>query len=126
MNPVEDPRFLAAVDMLRRCGSREFQIRYDEEQDPVVWVAVIRLQIDANSRPTGPGVMTVWKCAAGMNPLTAVLALCDETVDGGECQHCHRPAGFDRDFGRMPLPDLFCWYQFDPELATFRRGCEGT
>jgi hypothetical protein len=25
----------------------------------------------------------------------------------------------------MPLNESVCWYQWDPEMKTFRRGCEG-
>jgi hypothetical protein len=54
-----------------------------------------------------------------------VLRLCAQVVDGGRCTHCRRPTGLSEDLDAMPLDRLVCWYQWDPELATFRRGCEG-
>ena len=67
-----------------------------------------------------------WEVAAAANPVRAALRLCEQLVDGGMCTHCNRPAGLEPDsIDAMPLNDLVCWYQYDPELKTFRRGCEG-
>jgi hypothetical protein len=35
---VEDPRYIGAIELIRRVGAREIQLRYDEEQHPIVWV----------------------------------------------------------------------------------------
>ena len=111
---TNDPRFIAAIDLLRRTGARRIQIRYSDDEQPVVWFLVASY---------GGGR---WDTAAGPNPLIAALRLCESLIDGGQCKHCNRPSGFDEDFDTMPLNDVVCWYQFDPELATFRRGCEAT
>jgi hypothetical protein len=58
-----------------------------------------------------------------MDPLDAVFRLCDEVIDGGQCTHCRKPAGFEPSIETMPLNQFVCWYQWDPELKTFRRGC---
>jgi hypothetical protein len=109
--PLElDPRFIGAVDLIGRTGAQEFQIRYTDDE-PVVWVA--RAQWHGQ-----------WQSGSGPDPLAAVFRLCEQVVDGGQCTHCRRPAGFTADFEEMPLSELVCWYQWDPELATFRRGCE--
>lgn len=61
-----------------------------------------------------------------MDPLRAVLRLLDRMIDGGECTHCHKPTAVSDNFAApTPLAEHICWYVFDPELATFRRGCEG-
>ena len=56
--------------------------------------------------------------------------LCRQVIDGGECVHCGKGAGFDDDPQPHPLndavADLICWYRFDPGLSTYRRSCEGT
>ena len=39
VDPRLDPRFIAGVDMVRRTGVSDIQIRYDDEQEPIVWVA---------------------------------------------------------------------------------------
>lgn len=106
-----DPRFGPAVELLGRTGAAQFQIRYCDESPPTVWIAAARW--GAN-----------WETAAAMTPTRALFRLCDQVIDGGRCQHCGRPAGFTPDLDAMPAGPLVCWYQWDPELATFRRGCE--
>jgi hypothetical protein len=113
--PTMDARFRAAVDMIGRTGATSFQIRYSDDEQPTVWMAVAEYQ-------RGEG--TYFDAAAGMDPLRAVLRLCELMIDGGFCTHCHKPTGFTEDFDPMPLEEAVCWYQFDPELKTFRRGCE--
>lgn len=111
--------------MLARTGAREVQIRYDENTPPA-WLCVAHYLIGADGRPTSSARGDpYWDVAAGRNPLSAVMRLCETMIDGSTCNHCKRPAGFDKDFGALPLTELFCWYQWDPELETFRQGCEG-
>lgn len=110
----DDARLIAAVEMVRRTGASNFSIRYTDDEEPVVWIAVAdygegRCEVDAS-----------------LDPLRAVLRLCERLVDGGTCTHCGRPAGLDPDaLETMPMNELVCWYQYDPERQTFRRGCEG-
>jgi hypothetical protein len=108
---VRDPRFAPTVELIGRTGAEEFQIRFSEEELPVVWVAAARWGEH-------------WECAGAMDPVRAVFRLADTVIDGGKCTHCARPTGFTPDFDPMPMPEQICWYQWDPELATFRRGCE--
>lgn len=123
-----DPRFLAGVKLLERTGAKSFQIRYDDEQEPVVWVAVGQWFVNpATMRPMAAkkGAVEHWECAAAINPVRAVLRLCDQMMDGGECTHCGKPSGVAHSPEQMPASEFVCWYQFDPELAVYRRGCEG-
>lgn len=110
-----DPRLAAAVELIGRTGALNYQIRYSEAEDgvPAVWAAVASYPGDR------------YEVDAAFDPLQATFRLATRLVDGGQCSHCHRPTGFDEDFGTMPLGDLVCWYQYDPERETFRRGCEG-
>lgn len=130
---LADPRFPAAVELVRRCGAGGFQIRwsgrpesggaeYDEgDPVPVVWIAIADFTGASSSAQ-----LDGYETAAGMTPLTAVLRLADQLVDGAICLHCKRPTGVSHDFGdAMPLSRAVCWYQFDPELSTYRRSCEG-
>jgi hypothetical protein len=111
---VQDARFIAAVDMIGRTGAKSFGVRYQDDEQSVVWLAVAEW---------GEGKADA---AGALDPLRAVLRLCEQVVDGAQCTHCQRPAGLEPDsIETMPVDDLVCWYQFDPELATFRRGCEG-
>lgn len=124
---ADNPVFTAAVDLLRRTGQRSFQIRYSDDETPLVWMAVGEWVLDEHGRPTDGAGKTVYDAAAAVDPVRAVLRLCEQTVDGGHCIHCRRPTGFEPDsIDTMPANDLFCWYQYDPELRTFRRGCEGS
>jgi len=107
---VHDPRFGPAVELIGRTGAEEFQIRYCEEEQPLVWVAAARWR-------------GTWEAAGAMNPVRAVFRLADIVIDGGTCTHCHRPTAFEPDVGAT-WPAFLCPYQWDPELATFRRGCE--
>lgn len=113
-----DPRFIAGVDMVRRTGSDQFQMRWDDEQEPVIWVAVSRHRV---------GNAPVYTAGAHVDPVRAVLQLCETLIDGGECAHCHRPSLFDMDDGpwERELSALVCVTQYDPELKTYRRDCEG-
>jgi hypothetical protein len=111
---ADEDKFLAAVEMIRRTGSTQFQLRWSDDEEPTVWFAVATY---------GDGAA---ETDASLSPCRAVLRLCERLVDGGHCTHCGRPTGLDPDsLETMPLDDLVCWYQYDPELKTFRRGCEG-
>lgn len=105
---------LAAIDMLGHTGAEFTQVRYCEEEDPVVWMVV------------GKWSGERYEVGAAMNPVRAALRLLEKVVDGGTCQHCGRPTGITEDFDEMPLDNLMCWYQYDPELKKFRRGCAGS
>jgi hypothetical protein len=114
-NKLDDPRLIAAVDLIGRTGAKSFAIRYSDDEQPVVWSAVADY---------GDGRA---EAAGALHPLVAVLRLAELLIDGGTCTHCGRPTGVhtDRVPESMPLDQFVCWYQFDPELSTFRRGCEG-
>jgi hypothetical protein len=109
----EHPKMVAALAMIGRTGAVGSRIRYSDDEQPVVWLVV-------GEWPGGRH-----EVAAGMTPLRAALRLCEQVIDGGVCQHCHRPAGFEPDsITSMPLGSAVCWYQYDPELRTYRRSCE--
>lgn len=121
----KDPRFTALVDLIRRSGAAEFQIRYDDEQRPIVWVAVAGHKM-RNGRPVSVGKINHYETAAGMDPLIACYRLAETLFDGGHCVHCQRPTGITDDWtAALPLPEHICWYVYDPENQTFRRSCEG-
>lgn len=125
---LDEPMFLAAVDMARRTGSLEFQMRYSDDREPTVWVALARHKWGLAGLPVPASEKGVerWTVACSLSPVGAVIALCETLVDGGTCAHCHRPAGITVNLDPMPLDKVFCWTQYDPELKTFRRACEGS
>jgi hypothetical protein len=111
--PEGDALMVAAVELLGRTGAEKFTVWYcDEQKPPIAWIAAA--QWDGR-----------WQVAAALHPLLATLRLLDEVIDGGQCTHCQRPTGVSADLDAMPLDALVCWYQYDPELKTFRRGCAG-
>jgi hypothetical protein len=123
---VDDPKLTPAVDMLRRTGAADVQIRWSDDEEPTVWFAVARYRLDPDGLPRPTGKVNGWETAAGHTPTEALVRLCQQTIDGGECAHCRKPTMFlaDIDSHPTPLDPAFCITSWDPELATFRRGCE--
>ena len=39
MNP-DSPQFLAVIDMVRRTGAQTFELRFSDDQEPTVWMAI--------------------------------------------------------------------------------------
>lgn len=111
---LDDPRFHAGLDLLSRTGMSEFTIGHSdpEDHDPVAWYALGK-----------------WgdrhEVAAGMHPFVALMRLCERVIDGGKCAHCGKPTIFVEDMETGFLDRVGCVYAYDPELRTFRRGCEG-
>lgn len=114
MTPDEEAKLVAGTALIGRTGAQDVQIRFCEEEKPVVWMAVAAYK---GGR---------WDVAAGADPVSAILRLCERLIDGGKCNHCKRMTVFDEDFTDVggPFDGGLCWYQWDPELKTFRRGCE--
>ena len=113
--PEQDDKFKAAADLIGRTGAKSFSIRFCEEEKPVIWMAIGEYEREGRS---------IFEVGAHTNPLVAMYRLLDTLIDGGFCTHCHRPTGFSEDADIMPLDEMFCWYQWDPERKKFRRGCE--
>lgn len=127
---VKAPRFTAALDLLHRTGATTVQVRWSDDETPTVWIVVVGWNVDPSSgKPAPPGEVDGepgFESAAALDPVTAAFRLCAEVIDGSRCLHCQRPAGFEpKSLDTMPLDKLVCWYQWDPENSTFRRGCEG-
>lgn len=114
----DEPFFLACVDMVKRTGAKTWEMRYSDPEhkgSPAVWIAI------AGYTQRGKWAHLV---ACSLAPTQAAFKVCEEAIDGAQCQHCKKPAGITEHFKGMPVPEAICWYQYDPELRTFRRGCE--
>lgn len=111
---LDTPVFTAAIDMVRRTGAKSIRIGFYEDEPPTIWHVTATYSEDRH------------EVAAGMAPLTAALRLCAQLVDGARCVHCRQVSAFDESLLDSPVPAIpgFCWYKWDPELRTFRRGCE--
>lgn len=124
---VRDPRFAALIHLLRRTGMVTFQIRYQDDEEPTVWLAVGEWRCDEEGHPTPAGEVAHHEAAAALSPWNALSRLADQMVDGATCTHCLRPSGVTDDWrASMPLANVVCWYVFDPELQVYRRSCEGS
>lgn len=123
--PSEDPRFTAAINVLRRTGAQQVQIRYSDDEDPVIWMAVAGYAV-RNGRPTKSGKINTYETAAAIDPVIAVFRLCSQLCDGGLCAHCQRMVGFSPEPGAMPSnPEApICWWIWDPEVNEFIQGCQ--
>jgi hypothetical protein len=112
-------KLLAAIEFIRRCGASQVQVRYSDDEEPAVWFVVAKFDKKNSMGMTG------FEVDASVNPVRAALRLCERLADGSKCTHCHRPVGLEPDsLLRMPFDRAICWYQYDPELKKFRRGCE--
>lgn len=115
-----DPKFIQGIELLRHTGMSNFRIGFTDEDDgpPIVWHATATY---ARSKKT-------WHEVAGaLEPVEAVMRLCEKLIDGGQCQHCRQLTIFYYDEPVDPgvfLESMGCVYAWDPELKTFRRGCE--
>lgn len=108
-DPPGGPEVLAYADFIGHTGADEFQIRYDDEQDPIVWVAVARHD---HHYSTG----------SGMSPAEACFRLGEQLTDGGRCTHCGRPSALTERFGGGLVPGI-CWYGYNPDSQKVERGC---
>jgi hypothetical protein len=125
MSEEQDRKMMAAAVFVRRCGAQQFQLRYSDDEEPVVWMAIAKHGLE-NGQPIAAGGNAHYEVAASVDPLRAVLRLCERLADGGQCTHCGRMTGLEPDeLGAMPLSDAICWYVYDPGEGRFRRGCEG-
>lgn len=120
---TDSPQFLAAVDMVRRTGAQSFELRYSDDQEPTVWMAIALYHRGKDGRPQAKGKVNAWDVGAGQDPYMAVCRLLDQLMDGGRCVHCNRPTGFSPDADNLPLGDFVCWYQYDPSTKKIVKGC---
>ena len=114
-----DPVAMGLVKWLPRLGASELQIRYSDDQAPIVWMAVAKVTV---RRVSG------FEAAAALDPSEAVKRLATQLIDGGLCVHCGKPTGFEADW---TIPDFdtdafVCWVTYDPEVDRIRLGCGGS
>lgn len=123
---AEDPRLTACIDLARRCGAHAFHLRWSDDEEPTVWMAVAEIKHRGDGYPAKTGHLTAWEVGAAMLPADAAMRLCEALSEAAVCRHCGRPTGVATDWqNEQPLADHICWYVFDPETAKFRRSCEG-
>jgi hypothetical protein len=124
-----DDFVVACIEMIGRTGATDFQMRYHDDEQPTVWIALATYHgvLENVHLKAGVATTTQHQVAAGLTPASAAMSLLETLVDGGVCEWCHRPTAITEDLDHPTVPGMpdMCWYQYDPELRTFRRGCEG-
>jgi hypothetical protein len=110
-----DPRIVAAFDLLGRTGAHSTQLRYSDDETPTVWMAVAEYK-----RRTG----SVYEAASSVDAVQAVLRLCAQLLNGGQCVHCKRTTVFERSSGVIGNPSGVCWYRWHEATQRYRRSCE--
>jgi hypothetical protein len=110
----------ACLELLGRSAAENVRIGFTDEDagDPIVWWVHVHTRFGSDV------------CAADLSPVLALWKVVEDQIDGGVCTHCHKVTGVVRDSmaGDMPKGEEIggvCWFAYDPELKTFRRGCEG-
>jgi hypothetical protein len=95
-------------------------VRFSEpelEDSPSVWIAIANFK-----RYKAPP-----QVAAALTPLHALEKLLESLIDGGTCKHCGKATAFFADHTEaFDMAGAVCAYTYDPELKTYRRGCENT
>lgn len=125
----EDPRWPAALEVLRRTGAIGLQVRFDDSEQPVVWVAVAEFNIGPEGRPI-PGDQPGRKhheAAGATHPIRALFRLVDEVIDGGVCVNCGRVSGFDEDVdpkAKGLMDEVVCWWLWDAESKRYVQACQ--
>lgn len=119
------PKITAATELIGRTGARSVDFRLvgtgdTGDEPPIGWLIVATYESETETRH---------EAAGAMDPETAILRLCEHLIDGGLCTHCAKltafdPVGSDDTLNNVMAPGV-CWTMWDPELKTFRRGCEG-
>ena len=124
--PPLRPTSIAILDLIGRSGASEFNLRFNDDDDIVVWEA-LAVYPAASAEDE-----LLREACAGMNPDVAIERLGEALIDGGRCVHCGKMTTLDLNWEHpinehMPGFNQFgCAYVFDPELVTFRRSCESS
>lgn len=117
------PRALAAIEVIRRTGAESVQIRYSDDEQPVVWLCVVTWRVNREGLPTRHGAGRAHEAAAALMPEDAIYRLAQRIVDGGTCAHCGKPAAFNADVADEPLSEVLCWWTWDPETDRYVQAC---
>jgi hypothetical protein len=119
-----DPRVTAAVDVIGRTGAQSFQLRYHDDEEPTVWIAVGTWLYGPRGIPVPDGGQPRSETAAALDPGRAILRLLKLVINGGQCTHCHRPTAIGEDWQPRGVDPETCWYTYDEARQAFVRDCE--
>lgn len=132
--PQEAQRMLnGLVDLIQRTGASSFQMRYQDDEEPVVWTAVAvypKKSAIPSVEAAGKSLRTkhLAETAGALDPIMAAWRLAAILVDGGQCVHCRKATMLCESWERPPSREekrLFCWFVYDPELGRYDQTCGG-
>lgn len=94
--PASQAYLTALVELIAATGSTEFQLRYDDEEEPVAWIAVAKypgVSAIPNSGGAGKALRRKHRAelAGALDPIMAVYRLAELLIDGGQCTTCREP-----------------------------------
>jgi hypothetical protein len=123
--PEMDPRMVAGIKLIERTGARQVQIRYSDDEQPVVWMAVGRWSVGEDGVPVASGGREHYEVMAATDPAKAVMRLADQMIDGGLCPNCHQVTTVVHDERGWPLDHVTCAWTYSAERHAYVRGCDG-
>lgn len=116
----DSAKMKAASQLIERTGAKNFRIGMsDDGEEPTVWYVCA-----AYKNVSG---VVAGEAAAAMDPLTAMLRLCEQLINGAECTNCGKTTGFS-----MERDDLVeklescgvCIVVYNEETESFNRSCD--
>jgi hypothetical protein len=113
----DDPRLVALTKLIGHTGASGFQLRYDDNEEPLVWIAVASYEDDESAS-------TIHQVGAGLTPIQAAYRVTESLMDGGQCTHCHRPSAVALDPAEIIGDEVICWYVYRDARQEFVRDCE--
>lgn len=122
-----DPRFIAALDLIRRSGALSVQVRYSDDEQPVVWMVVAEHKVDRRGLPTSGKAEPSsdhHTVGAGLNPVRAALMCAERLIDGRQCAHCLRPSALDTEEDGLNIP-FACMVRYNATVEAYEQGCAG-
>lgn len=116
---TDSDKIRAAISFIRSLGAKQVQLRYSDDEEPDIWIAVARF--DKKNRIHADEL----EVDASLTAIQAVIRLTERLMDGNSCRFCRKRMALEANtLAKMPFDQLICWYQWDPELKVIRRGCE--
>ena len=98
---------MAAVELLRRGGETEFQLRFSDEMDPTLWIAMV------------PLAENYWEVAAALTAEEAVFLLCRNLFSASACTHCDKLMMFEPSELEFEMFPDRCAITWSPALGRY-------
>lgn len=126
-------RFIVATaDAIGRSGASQMQLRYSDDEQPVVWFAVATWSAEMleKLKPSGRDDSSSGhsEAMAAMTPVDALFRLLEKIIDGGTCTHCGQLTALvdptEQNVTNLTRGIPACWWRYSPSLGKWQTGCE--